>query len=99
MPSRNIKISIAILLTLLPALVWIRMNKNVHPRAILAELRAQYDDITFISLDYSPSKKKFLGLERDVYTGRFHTGEGDSTRRYQFTADAYTGEMMEAVEL
>lgn len=99
MPSRNIRISIAILLTLLPAIVWIRMNKNAHPRAILAELHAQYDDITFISLDYNPSKKRFLGLERDVYTGRFHTGEGDSTKRYQFTADAYTGEMMEAVEL
>jgi predicted small secreted protein len=84
---------------LLPVVVWFRLNRPIHPQTVIDRLYRQYEDISFVSIDYHANRNRFLGIEREVFTGRFHTQENTGKKRYKFTADAYTGEIMEATEL
>ncbi|WP_342387245.1 hypothetical protein [Salinicoccus bachuensis] len=99
MLSKTARLLLFASVILLPVCIWIRLNRHIHPQTVIDRLHRQYGDISFVSIDYHSNKNKFLGIDREVFTGRFHALTGDGKKRYQFTADAYTGEIMEATEL
>lgn len=84
---------------MVPAYVWFRRHRHVQPESIIGMLHRRYEGIAFISIDHRIDRSKFLGLDRDVYKGRLHMKDRNGTTRYQFTADAYTGEIMETTAL
>ncbi|GAB3061475.1 hypothetical protein ACFOU0_06360 [Salinicoccus sesuvii] len=99
MIQKIIRTILLLSLLIAPAFIWFKQNRHVQPESIISMLHKKYEDITFISIDHEIDRSKFLGLDRDVYKGRLHIKADNETARYQFTADAYTGEIMETTKL
>ncbi|MFC3418439.1 PepSY domain-containing protein [Salinicoccus hispanicus] len=99
MLQKIIRITLLFAVMIVPAYILIRRNRHIQPESIIDALHRQYEGIAFISIDHRIARSKFLGLDRDVYKGRLHMKDRRGTTRYQFTADAYTGEIMETTEL
>lgn len=84
-----------LLLALVPFLIWFKVFRTVDAQKIIDNLHLQFDNISFISLDYQANERKLLGMKSKVINGVIHVGEGQETTAYNFVADAYTGEIME----
>lgn len=94
MSKRKIFLTL-ILSTLIPFLIWFKVFRTVDAQKIIDNLHLQFDKISFVSLDYQPDERRLLGMKSKVINGVIHVGEGKDTAKYQFVADAYTGEIME----
>ncbi|TVT29754.1 hypothetical protein FO441_05600 [Salinicoccus cyprini] len=99
MIQKIIGIILLFAIILIPPYVWFRRNRHIRPESIIDALHSRYEGISFISIDHRTARSKFLGIDRDVYRGRLHMNSRRGKARYQFTADAYTGEIMETTEL
>lgn len=97
--SKYIKILTAIFILTVPMLIWFRKHQPIHPRKIIRQLHIQFEEISFISIDYTTSTRKLLGMNCEVYTGVLHIRKDDAAEKYQFIADAFTGEIMEITSL
>ena len=82
-------------ITSVPALIWFFLYRTVDAQKVIDGLHLQFDDVSFISLDYQTDERNFLGMKSKVINGIVHVGEGEDVSKYQFMADAYTGEIME----
>jgi predicted small secreted protein len=94
MSKRQIFIMLT-LFTLIPFLIWFKVFRTVDAQKIIDNLHLQFDNISFISLDYQTDDRKLLGMKSKVINGVIHVGEGQETTAYNIVADAYTGEIME----
>ncbi|MFD2828976.1 hypothetical protein [Corticicoccus populi] len=94
MSKRQIFLVIS-LFALIPFLIWFKVFRTVDAQKIIDNLHLQFDKISFVSLDYQPGERQLLGMKSKVINGVVHVGEGSETAKYQFSADAYTGEIME----
>lgn len=94
MSKRSIFI-VVFLFALIPFLIWFKLYKTIDAQKIIDNLHHQFDDVSFISLDYHTDERKLLGMKSKVINGIIHVGEGASTTTYDFVADAYSGEIME----
>ncbi|MCD2137237.1 MULTISPECIES: hypothetical protein [Salinicoccus] len=82
-------------ITTVPFLIWFFLYRTVDAQKVIDGLHLQFDDVSFISLDYHTDERNLLGMKSKVINGIVHVGEGEETSKYEFTADAYTGEIME----
>ncbi|WP_020007468.1 hypothetical protein [Salinicoccus albus] len=93
--QRYFKILFALGVFSIPLFIWCNMHRTVHPKSVINQLHAQFDHVSFISIDYRTSKRNLLGMDYIVYTGVLHVNKDTYTEKYQFIADAYSGEIME----
>lgn len=94
MSKRRIFLLVSVI-TAIPFLIWFFLYRTVDAQKVIDGLHLQFDDVSFISLDYQTDERNLLGMKSKVINGIVHVGEGEETSKYQFTADAYTGEIME----
>ncbi|WP_411842056.1 hypothetical protein [Salinicoccus sp. HZC-1] len=97
--TKYIKILIAFLVISIPFFIWFKKHRPIHPQEIINQLHIQFENVSFISIDYQTSTRKLLGMNCEVYTGALHVKKAKDTERYQFIADAFTGEIIEITSL
>lgn len=66
-----------------------------HPNQLLKEIVAQFDDVTGSAIIYEPEKQEKFGQIAHVYRGIINT----VSKNYEFTVDAYTGELIDTKEI
>src|SRR5699024_11230956 len=97
--SKYIKILTAIFVLTVPVLIWFRKHQPIHPQKIIQQLHTQFENISFISIDYTTSTRKLLGINCEVYTGVLHIRKDDATERYQFIANSFTVGIMDTTAM
>ncbi len=97
--SKYIKITAMLFVVAIPMFLWFKKHQPIHPQEIIRQLHIQFDNVSFISIDYQTSTRKLLGMNCEVYTGLLHAKKDGDTERYQFIADAFTGEIIEITSL
>lgn len=97
--SKYFKVMIALGVFSIPLFIWFNMHRTVNPKTVINQLHTQFDHVSFISIDYRTSRRNLLGMDYVVYTGVLHVKKNTHTERYQFIADAYSGEIMEITPL
>lgn len=97
--SKYFKVFIAFSVISIPVLIWLKKHQTIHPQEIIRQLHLQFDDVSFISIDYQTSTRKLLGMNCEVYMGILHVKKDGNIERYQFIADAFSGEIMEITSL
>lgn len=93
--KRNLIISTLLAVTIIPLAVWLLLHRRVDTKKIVDNLHLQFEDISFISLDYQADGQNRFGLNTNTVSGVLHVGNDDSTVKYNFLADPYTAEIME----
>lgn len=97
--SKYIKFLTAFFVISIPAFIWFRKHQPINPQEIIRQLHIQFENVSFISIDYQTSTRNLLGMNCEVYTGLLHVKKEGNTERYHFIADAFTGEIMEITSL
>lgn len=93
--KRNLIISTLLAVTIIPLVVWLLLHRRVDTKKIVDNLHLQFEDISFISLDYQADGQNRFGLNTNTVSGVLHVGNDKNTVKYNFLADPYTAEIME----
>lgn len=93
--KRNLIISTLLAVTIIPLVVWLLLHRRVDTKKIVDNLHLQFEDISFISLDYQADGQNRFGLNTNTVSGVLHVGKDENTVKYNFLADPYTAEIME----
>lgn len=97
--SKYIKFLTVLLVISIPMLIWFKKHQLIHPQEIIRQLHIQFENVSFISIDYQTSTRKLLGINCEIYTGALHVKNDEDIERYHFIADAFTGEIIEITKL
>lgn len=92
--KRNLIIFTLLAVTVFPLLLWLVLHRRVDTKRIVDNLHLQFEDISFISLDYQADGQNRFGLNTNTISGVLHVGN-DNAVKYNFLADPYTAEIME----
>ncbi|QQD85189.1 MULTISPECIES: hypothetical protein [Jeotgalicoccus] len=93
--KRNLIIFTLLAVTVVPLIVWLSLHRRVDTKKIVDNLHLQFEDISFISLDYQADGRNRFGLNTNTISGVLHVGNDDNAVKYNFLADPYTAEIME----
>ncbi|MCE4956380.1 hypothetical protein [Macrococcoides caseolyticum] len=66
-----------------------------HPETVLKDVIAQFNQVTGSVIVYEPEKQEKFGQVAHIYRGIINTRDKD----FEFTADAYTGEIIDTKEI
>lgn len=66
-----------------------------HPETLLKKILTNFDHVTGSVIVYEPEKQEKFGQISHVYRGFINTQDND----YEFTVDAYTGEIIDIKEI
>ena len=90
--KRNLIISTLLAVTVIPLVVWLLLHRRVDTKKVVDNLHLQFENISFISLDYQADGQNRFGLNTNTVSGVLHV---ENTVKYNFLADPYTAEIME----
>ena len=93
--KRNLLIFTLLSVTVIPIVVWLLLHRRVDTKKIVDNLHLQFEDITFISLDYQADGQNRFGLNTNTISGVLQVGSEPDAVKYNFLADPYTAEIME----
>lgn len=66
-----------------------------HPEKLLKHVVSQFNDVTGSVIVYEPEKQEKFGQISHIYRGIINTVDKD----YEFTVDAFTGELIDTKEI
>lgn len=66
-----------------------------HPETLLQQVLTNFDHVTGSAIVYEPEKQEKFGQISHIYRGIINTQDKD----YEFTVDAYTGELIDTIEI
>ncbi|MDK6863224.1 MULTISPECIES: hypothetical protein [Nosocomiicoccus] len=81
--------------TIVPVVLYVIARRTINVDKVLDNLYLQFDGISFVSVDYNNSNNESFGQDKKVLNGVVHVEQGDKLQKYNFTANKYTGEIME----
>ncbi len=93
--KRNLIVFTLLAVTVIPLLVWLVLHRRVDTKKVVDNLHLQFENISFISLDYQADGQNRFGLNTNTVSGVLHVGNDENTVKYNFLADPYTAEIME----
>ncbi|WP_414042671.1 hypothetical protein ACMGE9_10260 [Macrococcus sp. EM39E] len=66
-----------------------------HPETLLKQVTSTFDKVTGSVIVYEPEKQEKFGQISHIYRGIINTIDKD----YEFTVDAYTGDLIDTKEI
>ncbi|CAM3355875.1 hypothetical protein [Nosocomiicoccus ampullae] len=95
MSKRSFWTIVLSVVAIVPVILWVISRRTIDVDKVLDNLYLQFDGISFVSVDYNQSNSERFGQNPKVLHGVVHVEQGDDLQKYNFTANKYTGEIME----
>src|SRR5699024_9916604 len=95
MSKRSLWTIVLSAVAIVPVILWVISRRTIHVDKVLDNLYLQVDGICVVAVDYNQSKSERFGQSAKVLHGVVHVEQCDDLQKYNFTANKYTGEIME----
>lgn len=92
------KYQIIIPLVIVAGVITYQLRNHIamkNPETLVREVADTFDHVTGSVINYTPEKQEKFGQISHIYRGIINTSSQD----YEFTVDAYTGELIDTKEI
>ncbi|KAA1038401.1 hypothetical protein [Macrococcus equipercicus] len=76
-----------------------RRYRLLNPHQLLEDIKQKFNGVESSFIVYTPERYKRFGVETQIYRGGITTNFDDYKEEYEFIADAYTGQLIDCIEV